>query len=135
MTAASGVRDVAEVDRAGMRVIGIANTTTIRASARTLTATQPVAVASVLESVAMMKDGRADAFALSRDSLAPIAAEVPGSRIVTGGFQQTQVAVAVPKGRPAALAAVTDWLTGAKRDGTVARIFAANGLGEEKVAE
>ena len=135
VTAASGVTDVKEVDRPGMRVIGIANTTTIRASARTLTTTQPVAVASVAESVAMMRDGRADAFALSRDSLPPFAADIPGSRIVTGGFQQTQVAVAVPKGRPAALAAVTAWLTGAKRDGTVGRIFAAHGLGGEKAAE
>jgi hypothetical protein len=41
----------------------------------------------------------------------------------------------VPKGRPAALAFATGWLTGAKRDGTVRRIFEAHGLGEERVAE
>jgi polar amino acid transport system substrate-binding protein len=35
-TAASEARTVGEVDRAGMRVIGIANTTTIRAAGRTL---------------------------------------------------------------------------------------------------
>jgi polar amino acid transport system substrate-binding protein len=78
-------------------VVGIGGTTTIRASARTLTKTQPQAVPSVSEAVAIVKDGRADAFALPRDSLAPVRNEVPGSRIVTGGFQQTSVSVAVPR--------------------------------------
>ena len=135
VTGASGVADVKEVDREGMRVVGIAGTTTIRASARTLTKTQPMAVPSVAEAVAMMTDGRADAFALSRDSLAPVRSQVPGSRIVSGGFQQTSVSVAVPKDRPAALQFASAWLTDAKKDGTVRRIFDANGLRDEKVAD
>ena len=135
VTAASGIRDVAEVDRPGLRVLAITGTTTFRASARTLTRTQPVAVPSVGEAVAAMKEGRADAFALSRDTLAPISGQVPGSRIVTGGFQRTSVAVAVAKDRPAALDYVTGWLTRAKRDGLVARAFAAHGFGGQKVAE
>lgn len=49
-----------------------------------------------------MRAGQADAFALSQHTLRPVVAQIPGSRIVAGGFQQTQVAVAVPKGRPAA---------------------------------
>lgn len=135
VTGASGVTDVAGVDRDGFRVVGIAGTTTIRASARTLTKTQPQPVPSVADAIAMMKDGRADAFALSRDTLAPVLPQVPGSRIVTGGFQQTSVSVAVPKDRPAALGFVTEWLTGAKRDGTVRRLFDANGLQNERVAD
>src|SRR4029077_14382323 len=35
-TAVSGIKTVAEVDRPGVRVVGFANTTTIRSSARTL---------------------------------------------------------------------------------------------------
>lgn len=133
-SAASGITDVAQVDRAGVRVVAIANTTTVRASERTLSATRPVAVPSVAEAVERMRAGEADAFALSRDTLRPIVAQVPGSRIVTGGFQQTQVAVAVPKGRPAALAYVSAWLTEAKRSGLARRIFDAHGLGEDAVA-
>lgn len=134
VTGASGVADVGEVDRDGIRVVGIAGTTTIRAAARTLARTRPVAAASVAEAVAMMRDGRADAFALSRDTLGPIVAQVPGSRIVAGGFQHTSVSVAVPQGRPAALRYATAWLTEAKRDGTVRRIFDAHGLAGEAVA-
>ena len=135
VTAAAGVGDVSEVDRPGFRVVAIAGTTTFRASARTLTKTQPVAVPSVAEASAMMRDGRADAFALSRDTLPPIARTIPGSHIVTGGFQRTSVAVAVAKDHAAALAWVTGWLDEAKRDGTVKRIFTANELGDQPVAQ
>ena len=131
---ATGITDVAEVDRPGLRVVAIDGTTTIRACARTLTHTQPVALATVAEAVARMQAGEADALALSRDTLQPILASVPGSRIVTGGFQQTQVAVAVPKGRPLALAAVTERLEDAKASGLVQRIFAARGFGDHPVA-
>jgi polar amino acid transport system substrate-binding protein len=66
---ASGIATLDEVDRPGVRVVGIANTTTIRASARSLTHTQPVACRGVDEAIAMIIDGHADALALSRDSL------------------------------------------------------------------
>ena len=133
-SAASGFSDVADVDRPGARVVAIDGTTTFRASSRTLTRTQPEAVTSVAEAIARMRDGRADALALSRDTLRAVVPQVPGSRIVSGGFQHTQVAVAVPPGRPAALACVTAWLEGAKRSGAVRRAFDAHGFGAEPVA-
>lgn len=134
VSAASGATTLAAVDQPGRRVVGIADTTTIRAAARSLRATAPVPVRDVAEAVAMLRDGRADALALSRDSLAQIAPTVPGSRILDGGFQRTLVAIAVPPGRPAALAAATAFLDRAKRDGTVRRAFDATGLSHEAVA-
>lgn len=133
-SAASGITDVAQVDRPGVRVLAIDGTTTFRASARTLTRTQPVAVPSVAEAIARMRAGEAEAFALSRDTLRPIVGQVPGSRIVTGAFQHTQVAVAVPKGRTAALAAVSAWLDGAKHTGFVRETFDAHGFDGDAVA-
>jgi polar amino acid transport system substrate-binding protein len=88
----------------------------------------------VAEAVARLRAGQAEAFALSRDTLRPVLQQIPGSRIVSGGFQQTQVAVAVPQGRPGALACVTDWLEVAKRTGVVRRIFDAHGFGGDAVA-
>ncbi len=134
VTAASGAKTVADVDRPGMRVIGIANTTTIRAAGRTLRNTTISPVTSVGEAVAAMRDGKADAFALSRDTLPPYLAQVPGSRITDGAFQTVHVAIAVAKGKPAALAAVTEFLDAAKKDGTVRRIFDAYGLKDASVA-
>ena len=134
VSAASGIATLAEVDRPGRRVVGIADTTTIRAAGRSLVSTRPVAIRGVDEAVAMLRDGRADALALSRDSLEQIAPTVPGSRIVPGGFQRTTISIAVPPGRPEALAAATAFLERAKRDGTVRRAFAALGLPGDAVA-
>ena len=134
VSAASGIETLDQVDRANVRVVGIANTTTIRASARTLSHTQPVATRGVDEAIEMIKDGRADALALSRDSLNQLLPTIPGSRITPGGFQQTTISIAVPPGRPDALAAVSAFLDAAKHDGVVRRALDAVGLHHEAVA-
>lgn len=119
VTAASGAKTVEDVDKAGMRVIGIANTTTIRAATRTLKNTTISPVTSVDDAIKAMKEGRADAFALGRDSLPPYVKQVPGARMTDGSFQQMGVAIAVQKGKPHALAAITEFMNEAKNNGTV----------------
>jgi len=134
VTERSGIKTVGEVDRVGVRVVGIANTTTIRAAGRTLKNSAIKAVQSVGEAIEMMSGGKADAFALSRDSLPPFVANLPGSRIVEGGFQFTGVAIAVGKGKPEALAAVTVFLDRAKKSGAVKAAFERAGLSHLDVA-
>ena len=134
VTGASGIADVGAVDRPNLRVVGIAGSTTLRASARTLKTTQPVAVGSVADAIERLRSGEADALALARDQLRPVQPLVPGSRIVTGSFQRTLIAIAVPKGRPAALAYASAWLERAKAAGSVRRAFDANGQTEDAVA-
>jgi polar amino acid transport system substrate-binding protein len=133
-TGASGIKTVAEVDRPNVRVVGIANTTTIRAAGRSLKNTSISAVASVDEAMAMLQSGKADAFALSRDSLPPFVAQLPGSRIVEGGFQQTGIAIAVRKNRPNALAYVTAFMESAKTSGVVRRALDRAGFANDPVA-
>jgi polar amino acid transport system substrate-binding protein len=133
VTAASGAKTVQDVDKAGMRVIGIANTTTIRAAERTLKNTTISAVTSVDDAIAAMKDGKADAFALGRDSLPPYVKQVPGSRITDGHFQQMGIAIATQKGKPQALAAITEFMNEAKKDGTVRKALDRGGF-EDPVA-
>ena len=82
----------------------------------------------------MLSNGEADAFALSRDSLPPFVRQFPGSRIVEGGFQQTGVAIAIPKNRPAALAYVTAFIERAKASGSVRRALDRAGLQDDPVA-
>ncbi len=134
VTGPSGIKTVAEADRPGVRVIGIANTTTIRAAARSLKNTSITPVASVGEAMALLREGKADAFALSRDALPPFVKQLPGSRIADGGFQKTGVAIAVAKGRPEALGYVTAFLEAAKASGSVRRAFDKAGFADEPVA-
>jgi len=130
VTVASGAKTADDVDKPGMRVIGIAGTATIRLVTRTLKNTTISAVTSVDDAVAAMRDGKADAFALGRDSLPPYIRQVPGSRMTEGAFHHLPIAIAVAKDKPAALAAITEFMNEAKQNGTVRRIFDAHGFGD-----
>jgi polar amino acid transport system substrate-binding protein len=132
--AGSDIESIADVDNPGIRVIGIAGTTTIRTSGRLLKNTTVTPVNSVDQALESLASGEADAFALTRDSLQPLAARVPGSRILEGAFHQTGIGIAVPKNRPNALAYVTAFIEDAKASGIVRKAFDDAGLKELAVA-
>ena len=54
--------------------------------------------------------------------------------MVDGAFQKIGVAIAVAKGKPQALAAVTEFLNEAKTSGLVRRVFDKNDLKDTPVA-
>jgi len=126
--AASDIRALADVDRPQVTVVGIAGSTTFRAAGRSLKAAKIVPAKSVDEAIAMLRDGTAQAFALTHDALPPLQKGLPGSRILDGAFYTTGVGLALQKQRPAALAYVKDFIDKAKADGTVRRAFDAAGL-------
>jgi polar amino acid transport system substrate-binding protein len=134
VTAESGIATLADVDRPGVRIIGVADTTTIRAAARSLAHAQPIAIQGVDAAIEAFIRGDGDALALSRDSLAQVVPMRPGARILDGGFQQTTISIAVPPGRPQALQEATAFMQSAKRDGIVRRALDAVGLPHEAVA-
>lgn len=130
----SKIQSLAEVDRPGVRIVGVENTATIRTARRTLKNTEAIGTKGLDEAVAMMRDGKADAIALGRESLESLVDQFPGARVLDGYFHATGTAIAVPKGRAAALKIVTDFIEAAKQDGTVRRAFDAAGLQKTKVA-
>ncbi len=130
----SSAQTLAEVDRPGMRIAGVANTATARAAAASLKTATVVPVKGVDEAVEFVRDGKADAIGLSRESLTGLLAKLPGSRILDGGFLNSVTAVAVPKGRPAALAYVSAFVEDEKAAGNVRRSFDAVGLTTSMVA-
>jgi polar amino acid transport system substrate-binding protein len=132
--AGSGIQSLSDVDHPKIRVVGIANTATIRAAGRSLKNTTIVAVKSVGEATEMLKTKAADAFALTHDALPALAVHLPGSRILDGNFLQTGIAIAVPKNRPNALAYATAFMEDAKASGVVRRAFDDAGLKELVVA-
>ena len=124
----SPIKTIAEVDRAGVRVAGIAGTTTARTAIATLKNTKLISYRTVDEIMAQMKAGAVDAIALGRESLAGLAPQLPGARVLDGYFHAAGTAVAVPKGNRAALAYVTAFIEQAKGDGTVRRALDAAGF-------
>lgn len=132
--AGSSIRTLADVDRPGVRVAGVEGTTTARSAQRSLKNNTVKTYRTADELFALVRDGNADAIALGRESLAGMQAKLPGSRILDGHFQATGTAVAVPKGRPAALAYVTTFVEKAKKDGTVRKALDGVGLKSSPVA-
>jgi polar amino acid transport system substrate-binding protein len=132
--AGAGIRSLAEVDRSGVRVVGIANTTTIRSAAGLLKNVQIEPIASVAEAMDHLRHGRADAFALTRDALVQLLPGLPGASILGETFRLVSIAVAVLKDCPQALARVAAWLADAKRAGVVRRLLDAAGLPDVPVA-
>ena len=82
----------------------------------------------------LLRSGKADAVAQSRESLTAMAAKLPGARVLDGAYLNSYVAIAVPKGKPAALAYVTAFMEEAKASGSVRRALDNGGLHSSVVA-
>ena len=125
---------VEDADAPGLRIGGAANTATFRAAQRSAPQATFLTFPGVAAAVDAMKAGELDAIALSRESLSAILAQIPGSRVLDGGFLNSSTAVAVPKGRPEALAYVCQFIEEAKASGLVRRAFDAMNLQNSQVA-
>jgi len=130
----SKLMKVEDANAAGVRIGGVANTATFRAAQRTAPKATFVSVPGVDAAIAGMKAGELDCIALSRESLSGLAAKIPGSRVLDGGFLNSSTAVAVPKGKPEALAYVSRFIEEAKASGLVRAAFDAMNLKNSQVA-
>lgn len=126
--AGSSIQKFDEVDRTGVKVAGVANTTTIRSAERALKNATVIGFTSVDEILEKLKTGEVQAVGLGKESLESLLPKLPGSRILDGHFHATGVAVAVPPGRAASLAYVSAFLEEAKASGVVRKALDANGL-------
>jgi polar amino acid transport system substrate-binding protein len=132
--AGSKIQSIDEVNRPGVRIVAISNTTTARSARRTAPYAAVEEVPSVDRMTEMAAAGQGDAFALSHDSFAGLLPKLPGARVLSGHFQQTGIAVAVPKGRPAALKLASGLLEEAKKSGLVRRALDGAGFTDAEVA-
>jgi polar amino acid transport system substrate-binding protein len=132
--AGSTIQSIDEVNRPGVRIVAIANTTTARSARRTAPNASVQEVPSVEQMTEMARKGEGDAFALSHDSFAGLLPKLPGARVLAGNFQQTGIGIAVPKGRAAALKVMSGLLDTAKKSGVVRHALDAAGFPDAAVA-
>jgi polar amino acid transport system substrate-binding protein len=128
------VKTLADANKAGVRIAGVEGTATFRASNAASPNATHISLKGVDEAAALMKAGKADAIALSRESLTGLAAQIPGSHILDGGFLNSTTAVAVPKNKPEALRYVTAFVEESKASGLVRRALDDMGLKGSQVA-
>lgn len=125
---------VADVDRDGVRVVGVAGTATIRSAEKSLIHASIQPIVSLDEAVQMFRDGKADAIALGKESILSLLSTIDGAHAVEGHFHQAGTAVVAPKGHGNAIVAASRAVDALKRDGTMRQIFDRNGMSHAEVA-
>ena len=128
------IASVAAANSAGVRIGGVTNTATFRTSNKTAANASHVSFEKADAAVTALRDGQVDALAFSRESLTGLQSKVPGSRILDGGFMNSTTSVALPKGKPEALAYATQFIEEAKASGLVRKAFDELGLKTSQVA-
>jgi polar amino acid transport system substrate-binding protein len=119
VSANSAIKAVGDADAKGIGIGGVANTATFRAAKRTTPKATHIDFKSVDDAARAMREGRVEAIALSRESLTGLAPKIEGSRILGDAFLNSSTAICVPKGKPAALAYVSDFIEEVKAAGLV----------------
>lgn len=130
----ANARTLQEVDRADIRIAGVEGTATARAAAAFFKHAKVVPVRGVDDAVALVHAGNAEAIGLSRESLVGLLGKVPDARVLDGGFLNSTTAVAVQKGKAAALAYVSAVVEEQKANGGVRKSLDAMGLTSSAVA-
>src|SRR5258705_1106061 len=103
----STIKTLAEIDRKEVRIGGVDGTATFRAALKTAPNATPVTVKTPDEAVVLMKAGKLDAIALSRESVGGLVDALPGSRVLEEAFLNSTTAVAGSQEGPARAAFVT----------------------------
>lgn len=124
----STVTNFAALDQAGINVAAVNNTTTMRGAIAHLKNAKVTGYQTYDEIFGLLKSGGIDAFALSRDQLNAMAAQIPGTRVLDETFKQTVTAVAVPPDHAQSLAFVVKFMNDSIANGTLRKAYDNNGL-------
>jgi polar amino acid transport system substrate-binding protein len=130
----SAIASVKDANVKGVGIGGVANTATFRAAKRATPKAIHIEFAKVDAAVEAMNAGRIQAIALSRESLSGLVGKIAGSRILDDAFLKSSTAVCIPKGKPAALEYVSDFIEEAKASGLVRQALDEMGLKASQVA-
>jgi polar amino acid transport system substrate-binding protein len=126
--AGSMIKDFATLDQPGITVAAVNDTTTMRGAMAHLKNAKVAGYQTYDEIFNLLKDGKVDAFALSRDQLNALAKKIPGTRVLDETFKQTVTAVAVPLDHPLSLEYASKFMADAKTNGLLRKAFDNNGL-------
>ena len=129
----SAVTNFASLDRPGIKVAAVNNTTTMRGAIAHLKHAKVTGYQTYDEIAGLLAKGEIDAFALSRDQLNAMSKKIPGTRVLDETFKQTVTAVAVPPNHPQALAFAAKFLSDAITNGTLRKAYDSNGLKDSPI--
>ena len=132
--AGSPITDIAAIDAPGLRIAAGRNSAYDLHLSRTLRHATLVHAGSSEAAIETFARDGLDMAAGVRQPLEAYAAANPGVRVLPGGFMRIEQAMAVPRGRPAALSLVETFLTEMKRNGMIRFGLDASGQWDAAVA-
>jgi polar amino acid transport system substrate-binding protein len=124
----SSITTFQQLDEPGIKIAAVDATTTMRGAIAHLKQATVTGYQTYDEIFDLLKTGNVDAFALSRDQLIAMSKKIPGTRVLDETFKQTITAVAVPPKHPLSLAFVSRFMTHAKSNGLLRRVYDTNGM-------
>ena len=130
----SRIRDIADVDRDGVRVAVVAKSNYDLFLTRNLQHAELVRIPTTHGSADVFAAGKVDVLAGVRQRVDEASRKYPGSRLLEGRFMVIRQAVAVPKGHAAGLQYVREFVEDIKESGLVAREFQKAGVPDAAVA-
>jgi polar amino acid transport system substrate-binding protein len=124
----SPIARIADVDRPGMR-IGVTQGSTSQATlGRQFRSARLVPAASMADATQLLQQRGVDAFATNKGILFELSDGVPDSRVLDGRWGLEHMAIAIPKGRAAALPFVTAFGEQMRSSGRLKAIVERAGL-------
>jgi polar amino acid transport system substrate-binding protein len=130
----SSIRSVGEADQAGVNIAAARGAATTLFLQRTFKQASVVQADNEPAAFNLIKEGKAQAYAQNRYMLLGLAEGLPGARVLEDRFSAAEMSIALPKGRPAALAYVVEFVEQSKKSGTVLRAIETAGLRGVRVA-
>ncbi len=113
------IRDIPDADRAGVRIAAARGAATALFLERSLKAASLAPAENEPAAFGLLRDGKAEAYAQNRYMLLGLAEKLPGARVLEDSFSVAELAIALPRGRPAALAYVGGFVERSKKSGAV----------------
>ena len=130
----STIRSVAEADKAGVNIAAARGAATTLYLQRTLKEAQVVQAENEPAAFNLVKEGKAQVYAQNRYMLLGLADSLPGARVLEDRFSAAEMCIVLPKGRPAALAYVSEFVVQSKKSGMVQRAIETAKLRGVRVA-
>jgi len=128
VAATSPITSIADVQRPGIR-IGVTQGSTSQGTVPKLLPNAIVVPAqSYKHGIDMLERGEIDTYATNKPTLFEMSDQMKGARVLDGRWGEEHLAIAIPKGREAALDDVNRFVEDARTSGLLARIVAEAGL-------
>jgi polar amino acid transport system substrate-binding protein len=125
--AGSSIHSVADVDRPNVRVAVVRGHGSTLALARILKNATAITAEDLQGAFELVRDGRADAFASTRQQVLEDSLRLPGSAVLEDRYGVNYSVLAVPKGNAGRLSYADEFLRETKASGTMQRAIERSG--------